>query len=233
MYRGNTTSTLKNLVIECMAMNLSEKEALEYLKDKGHNISHDTFYRHKRKIIESRFDRLGLIAKSQFVDQHLDRIANLELINKEMWSLYRHEKDNFKKVLITGSKNTNVHRVTFEGNKIAVFMTGSNGSTIEENFIGPNTIGVASQSSIGVQIHANMMTGNDLAGVTMVNTNRTQIDANSIGGSRNGIFLDYQSNKNTVENNTALKNDIDINNADGLPLNINGNELLKNICMIS
>jgi len=100
MYRDNTTSTLKNLVIGCMAMNLSEKEALEYLKDKGHNISHDTFYRHKRKIIESRFDRLGLIAKSQFVDQHLDRIANLELINKEMWSLYRKENNNFKKVLI-------------------------------------------------------------------------------------------------------------------------------------
>src|SRR6187551_1476031 len=28
-------------------------------------------------------------------------------------------------VLITGSENTNVHRVTFEGNKIAIFMTGS------------------------------------------------------------------------------------------------------------
>jgi hypothetical protein len=136
-------------------------------------------------------------------------------------------------VLITGSDGTNIHRVTFEGNKIAVFMTGSNGSTIEENFIGPNTIGVASHSSIGSQIHANMMTGNNLAGVTMVNSNRTQIDANSIGGSRNGIFLDYQSNKNMVENNTALKNDIDINNADGLSLNINRNELLKNNCLVS
>ena len=50
-------------------------------------------------------------------------------------------------MLITGSENTNIHRVTFEGNKIAVFMTGSIGNAIEQNFIGPNTIGVASHSS--------------------------------------------------------------------------------------
>jgi nitrous oxidase accessory protein NosD len=136
-------------------------------------------------------------------------------------------------VLITGSESTNVHRVTFEGNKIAIFMTGSIGSTIEQNFIGPNTIGVASHSSIGVQIHANMMTGNDLAGVTLVNTDKGQIDANSIGGSRNGIFVDAQSTKNTILYNNVLKNDVDINNADGLPLNINGNELLKNNCFVS
>lgn len=112
-------------------------------------------------------------------------------------------------------------------------MTGSIGSTIEQNFIGPNTIGVASHSSIGVQIHANMMTGNDLAGVTLVNTDKGQVDANSIGGSRNGIFVDAQSTKNTILYNNVLKNDVDINNADGLPLNINGNELLKNNCFVS
>ena len=115
-------------------------------------------------------------------------------------------------VLITGSENTNIHRVTFDGN---------------------NTIGVASHSSIGAQVHANMMTGNDLAGVTLVNTDKSQVDANSIGGSRNGIFLDAQSTKNTILYNNVLKNDVDINNADGLPLNINGNELIKNNCFVS
>ena len=46
-----------------MAMNLHENEALEYLKDRGYSISHDTFYRYKRKIKQSRFERLSLIAK--------------------------------------------------------------------------------------------------------------------------------------------------------------------------
>jgi len=136
-------------------------------------------------------------------------------------------------ILISGSQNTEINRITFDGNKIAVFMTGSIGSTVEQNFIDGNAIGVASHSSIGAQLHANMMTGNDLAGITLVNTDRSQIDANSIGGSRNGIYLDSQSTKNTVLYNNVLKNDIDINNADGLPLNINGNELLKNNCFVS
>lgn len=97
MSRNNTITPF---IIECMAMNLHETEALQYLKDKGFKISHDTYYRHKRKIKSSRFERLSLIAKTQFIDQHLDRISNLELINKEMWSLYRNEKDNFKKAQI-------------------------------------------------------------------------------------------------------------------------------------
>ena len=136
-------------------------------------------------------------------------------------------------ILISGSQNTEINRLTFEGNKIAVFMTGAIGTTVEQNFIDSNTIGIASHSTIGTQLHANMMTGNDLAGVTLVNTDRSQIDANSIGGSRNGIYLDAQSTKNTILYNNVLKNDIDINNADGLPLNINGNELLKNNCFVS
>lgn len=136
-------------------------------------------------------------------------------------------------ILITGSENAKIHSVTFEGNKIAVFMTGSIGSTIEQNFIGSNTIGVASHSSIGVQIHANMMTENNLAGITIVNTDGSQIEGNSIGGSRNGIYLDPRSTQNEILNNNVTKNDIDINNADGFPLKNSENELLKNSCLVS
>jgi hypothetical protein len=65
-----------------MAMKLSEKESLAYLKDKGFEISFQHFYRLKKNIQQSRFDRLTLIAKEGFVDQHLERIDQLELINK-------------------------------------------------------------------------------------------------------------------------------------------------------
>jgi hypothetical protein len=83
-----------------MAMGLSEKESMQYLSDRGFNISIPQFYILKRKIKQSRFDRLSLIAKEGFVDQHLERIDQLELINKEYWKLYNAEKDNFKKALI-------------------------------------------------------------------------------------------------------------------------------------
>lgn len=96
----NNTTKIRPFVIQTMVMKLSESESLQYLDDKGFKISRDSFYRIKRNIQQSRFDRLSLIAKSQFVDQHLERIDQLELINSEMWTLYRNEKDNFKKALI-------------------------------------------------------------------------------------------------------------------------------------
>jgi hypothetical protein len=93
-------NTVQPFIIQTMVMKLSEKESMEYLENKGFKISRDSFYRLKRNIQQSRFDRLNLIAKTQFVDQHLERIDQLELINSEMWTLYRNERDNFKKVLI-------------------------------------------------------------------------------------------------------------------------------------
>ena len=94
-----------------MVKGLSEKQALSYLKDNGFEISDYHLYRLKKKIKESRFDRLSLIAKQGFVDQHLERIDQLELINQEYWKLYNQEKDNFKKVLILekNSRVTNLH----------------------------------------------------------------------------------------------------------------------------
>ena len=83
-----------------MVMRLSEKESLQYLSDRGYKVSVQHLYRLKKAIQQSRFDRLSLIAKSQFVDQHLERIDQLELINKEYWKLYNDEKDNFKKAMI-------------------------------------------------------------------------------------------------------------------------------------
>jgi hypothetical protein len=58
-------------------------------KDRGFKISTPHFYRLKKAIKESRFDRLTLIAKTQFVNQHLERIDQLELVNQEMWACYR------------------------------------------------------------------------------------------------------------------------------------------------
>jgi DNA-binding ferritin-like protein len=88
------------LIIQTMVMRLSEKESLDYLAERGCKVSVQHLYRLKKAIQDSRFDRLSLIAKSQFVDQHLERIDQLELINSEMWALYRNEKDNFKKAMI-------------------------------------------------------------------------------------------------------------------------------------
>jgi len=70
-------NTARPFVVQTMVMNLSEKESFQYLNDKGIIISRDSFYRLKRNIQQSRFDRLSLIAKQGFVDQHLERIDQL------------------------------------------------------------------------------------------------------------------------------------------------------------
>jgi nitrous oxidase accessory protein NosD len=136
-------------------------------------------------------------------------------------------------VLVTGSDGTSVKRVTFDGNKIAAFLTGTTNTIIEQNMIGPNSIGVAAHSSDMVDVHANIMSTNNLAGVTFVNTDKSVIWANSVGGSANGIFLDSQSSKNEMKFNNVLGNTVDINNADGMALNINENQYLKNNCNTS
>ena len=96
----SVNNTIRPFIIQTMVMKLSESESLQYLDDKGFKISRDSFYRLKRSIQQSRFDRLNLIAKTQFVDQHLERIDQLELVNLEYWKLYRETKDTFKKALI-------------------------------------------------------------------------------------------------------------------------------------
>jgi nitrous oxidase accessory protein NosD len=136
-------------------------------------------------------------------------------------------------ILITGSDDTSVKRTTFDGNKIAVFLTGTTNTIVEQNMIGPNSIGVAAHSSDLVDVHANLMSSNSLAGVTFVNTDKSVIWANSVGGSASGIFTDAQSTKNEMKFNNVLGNTLDINNADGLALNINENTYSKNNCNTS
>jgi hypothetical protein len=68
---------------------MEPEEALAYLKEKGFTLAQRTYYDKRKEIIDSRFDRLSQIAKEGFVDQHLERIQNLEMINEEMWRKYR------------------------------------------------------------------------------------------------------------------------------------------------
>jgi hypothetical protein len=80
--------SVKSLVMRCMVMRLTEKESLEYFKEQGYEISSRQFYRIKKNIRESRFERLSEIAKG-FIDHHLQRMDTLELVNYEMWRKYR------------------------------------------------------------------------------------------------------------------------------------------------
>jgi hypothetical protein len=71
-----------------MLMRFNEKESLEYVNEQGYELSRAQYYRIKKRIQDSKFDRLNQIAKG-FVEHHLERLDTLELINHEMWASYR------------------------------------------------------------------------------------------------------------------------------------------------
>jgi parallel beta-helix repeat protein len=137
-------------------------------------------------------------------------------------------------VLDTGGQGDSINKVIFQNNQIAVFATGAKDTSISNNMMFDNDIGFASHSSTGTDINLNIMNGNKLAGITMVNSPDNKIDTNTIEKANNGIFLDAQSTSNDVNTNTVMHNTgVDMNNANGLPINVNKNGFVGNNCQTS
>lgn len=136
-------------------------------------------------------------------------------------------------ILLSGTNGCEIDSTTLENNQIAIFMTGADNAEVQQNMIQNNHIGIASHSSIDSKIESNLVNENLLSGVTFVNTKSSTIDMNNVYGSQDGVFVDEQSADNTISSNNVLDNEIDINNANGLPININSNQYAENNCGVS
>ena len=136
-------------------------------------------------------------------------------------------------ILCTGCQNLVVSEVTLKDNQIGEFTTGASVIETRLSTIMNNAIGIAGHSTQQSDITNNILFNNDLAGVTLVNSDNAQISLNSITESQNGLYVDNQSNNNFVFFNNVLMNTIDVNNANGLPVNTNNNQFDQNNCMTS
>lgn len=87
-------------VVAVIRMRLNEERAIAYLKEVGYEMSKRTLYREKRKLEAMKLKRLYSIAKIGFEDQHLERIDQLELIQRLMWDEYDKEESPFKRASI-------------------------------------------------------------------------------------------------------------------------------------
>ena len=134
-------------------------------------------------------------------------------------------------ILMTGSQNVEVKGMVVKNNQIGLFSTGSTIVNAHLSIIMNNQIGIAEHSTQQSTIEDNILFQNPLAGITLVNSDNSVITLNSITESGNGLYIDNQSNQNTVNFNNVLLNTIDINNANGLPVNTNGNTYDQNNCM--
>jgi len=134
-------------------------------------------------------------------------------------------------ILMTGSQNVEVKGIVAKNNQIGLFSTGASIINVHLSSLMNNQIGIAAHSTQQSTIENNILFQNTLAGVTLVNSDNSVITLNSITESGNGLYIDNQSNQNNVNFNNVLLNTIDVNNANGLPVNTNGNTYDQNNCM--
>jgi len=134
-------------------------------------------------------------------------------------------------VLMTGSQNVEVKGMVIKNNQIGLFSTGASIVNAHLSIIMNNQIGIAGHSTQQSTFEDNIIFQNTLAGITLVNSDNSVVTLNSITESGNGLYIDNQSTQNTVNFNNVLLNTIDVNNANGLPVNTNGNTYDQNNCM--
>jgi len=88
------------LVLNTIAMRLTEKESLRYLSNHGHSIQKTTYYRIKKHLREYCKSRTHYIASRGLLEKHQERIDKLETIEFEMWYNYNKEVDPTKRVSV-------------------------------------------------------------------------------------------------------------------------------------
>jgi parallel beta-helix repeat protein len=136
-------------------------------------------------------------------------------------------------ILMTGSQNVEINNIISKNNQIGAFSTGASIVNVHLSILMNNQIGFAGHSTQQATIEDNILYQNALAGITLVNSDDGVLTLNSITESGNGLYVDNQSNNNNVNFNNVLLNTIDLNNANGLPVNTNANTYDQNNCMTS
>jgi parallel beta-helix repeat protein len=134
-------------------------------------------------------------------------------------------------ILMTGSQNIELSNIISKNNQIGAFSTGASIVNTHLSILMDNEIGFAGHSTQQATIQDNILFQNKLAGITLVNSDNGILTLNSITASGNGLYVDNQSNNNNINFNNVLLNTVDINNANGLPVNTNANTFDQNNCM--
>jgi parallel beta-helix repeat protein len=139
---------------------------------------------------------------------------------------------NFQKgVNLINSNTIDVNSIILQNNQFGIFSIDSSSGKINENDMINNKIGISAYSSNNLSFKNNVITDNQLSGITLVNTNQSLIEGNNVKGSGIGLFLDQPSNHNQINDNSLMYNTVDINDANGLAINLNNNQYYQNKCM--
>ena len=141
---------------------------------------------------------------------------------------------NFKKgINLINSNTIDVNSIILQNNQFGIFSVNSSYSEMKKNNIALNNIGISAYSSTNLIFKNNLVMDNQLSGITLVNTNQSLIEKNNVKGSGIGLFIEQPSNHNQINDNRLMYNTDDINDANGLPINLNNNQYYQNKCLAS
>ncbi|MDQ3882787.1 MAG: right-handed parallel beta-helix repeat-containing protein [Thermoproteota archaeon] len=133
-------------------------------------------------------------------------------------------------VTFLGSSGGSLSDVQMSGNDIGAVVASSSGVEISRNTLTNNGIAVVFDSSNGGVTAFNQIVANLKEGVLLLGSSDNVVAANNMyGNGANGIYLDPMSRGNNIDYNTVFGHDTaDLNNADGMPTNVNQNSFGDN-----
>jgi parallel beta-helix repeat protein len=128
-------------------------------------------------------------------------------------------------VTFLGSSGGEVTDVQFSDNGVGVVASNSEGIEISRNTLTNNGIGAILDATNRAIVAFNQFVANLEEGIVLEGSSDNVIAANNLfGNGFDGIYLDEMSERNNVDYNTAFGHETaDMNNADGMPTNVNEN----------
>jgi parallel beta-helix repeat protein len=133
-------------------------------------------------------------------------------------------------VTFLGSSGGHLTDVQLANNDIGAVMASSSGTEISRNTFTNNGIAVVSDGSNGGVTAFNQIVANLREGILLIGSSDNVVAANNMyGNGANGIYLDPMSQGNNIDYNTVFGHETaDLNNADGMPTNVNQNSFGDN-----
>jgi parallel beta-helix repeat protein len=133
-------------------------------------------------------------------------------------------------VTFLGSSGGQLTDVQLANNDIGAVMASSAGTEISRNTMTNNGIAIVSDSSSGGVTAFNQIVANLREGILLLGSSDNVVAANNMyGNGANGIYLDPMSEGNNIDYNTVFGHETaDLNNADGMPTNVNQNSFGDN-----
>lgn len=133
-------------------------------------------------------------------------------------------------VTFLGSSGGALTDVQLANNDLGAVVANSEGTEISRNTLTNNGIAAVSDSSNGGVTAFNQIVANLEEGILILGSSDNVVAANNMyGNGANGIYLDPMSEGNHIDYNTVFGHETaDLNNADGMPTNVNQNSFGDN-----